>query len=179
MQGGCMFFLKLLGKLVKILESETSPNQIAWGFALGMIPGLTPFWSAHNFLVFLLILILRVNIPSAILGMAIYSLFAWALDPLFHTIGFAMLTDISFLQPMWTTLYNAPLAPFTRFNNTVVMGSLVCAIVLLIPNALLFRLMVKRYRASWGARVRQWRIVQALKGSKVVGLYQKIKRWGD
>ena len=37
-----MFALKLLSKFIKVLRSAASPNQIAWGFALGAILGLTP-----------------------------------------------------------------------------------------------------------------------------------------
>ena len=51
-----MFILKILGKFIKVLRSAASPRQIAWGFALGCILGLTPFWSLHNLLLVVLIL---------------------------------------------------------------------------------------------------------------------------
>ena len=61
-----MFLLKLLGKLIKALTSNESPGQIAGGFILGMIIGLTPFWSLHNLVVVLLIILIRVNISMSI-----------------------------------------------------------------------------------------------------------------
>ncbi len=133
-----MIVLKLLGKFIKVLRSAASPKQIAWGFALGAIPGLTPLNSLHNAVVLILLIILNVNITSAILAFLIYSLIAWIFDPLFHTIGYFLLVDIAALKSMLTALYNAPIAPLTRFNNTVVMGSFVSSLILLMPNFLLF-----------------------------------------
>lgn len=173
-----MFFLKLLGKLIKVLGSQTSPNRIAWGFALGAVLGLTPLWSLHNLVVVVLFLLLNVNISSALLAFILYSFFAWALDPLFHTIGFSILVQISFMKPLWTTLYNAPFVPFTRFNNTVVMGSFIFSLLLFIPNFLVFRWLVIRYRSSWRDAVQRMRILKILQGNSVVQFYLKVKKLG-
>lgn len=170
-----MIFLKLIGKFISVLRSAASPNQIAWGFALGTIPGLTPINALHNLVVLILIIILNVNLASATLALAIFSLIAWIFDPFFHTIGFAVLVQIPFLQPLWTDMYNAPIAPLTRFNNTVVMGSLLVALVLFVPNYLLFKIFVQRYRESWNAKIAKWKIIQIMKGSKFVQLYFKIR----
>ena len=61
-----MFGLEILAKLVKILRSAASPNQIAAGFIIGMIIGLTPLWTLHNLILFVLLIILNVNIASAL-----------------------------------------------------------------------------------------------------------------
>lgn len=173
-----MFFIKLLSKFIKVLNSNASPNQVAWGFALGAILGFTPFMSLHNLIVIILLIILNVNIASAMLSFAIFSFFAWLLDPLFHAIGFYVLVEIPFFQSLWTALYNAPIAPFTRFNNTVVMGSLLVSLVLLIPNYLWFKWFVKRYRDSWNEKIKQWKITKILLGNKIVQFYLKIKDFG-
>lgn len=173
-----MFILEILGKFIKILSSDVSPNQLAWGFALGTILGFTPFWTLHNLVVIILLIILRVNISAALFSFALFSFFAWLLDPFFHTIGYAVLVDIPALQSMWTSLYNAPIAPFTRFNNTVVMGSFLFSIVLLLPNYFLFKWFVHRYRDSWREKIKKWKITKALLGSKIVQLYFKIKDFG-
>ena len=72
-----MFVLEFIAKLIKILRSEISPNQISWGFALGMILGLTPFWSLHNLIVVILIIILKVNLATAIFSFGIFSAIAY------------------------------------------------------------------------------------------------------
>ncbi|HDQ45750.1 MAG TPA: TIGR03546 family protein [bacterium] len=170
-----MIFLKILSKFIRVLRSAASPNQIAWGFALGAIAGLTPLNALHNLAVLILLIILNVNIAAAILALTIFSLIAWLFDPFFHTIGYAVLVQLSWLRPAWTDLYNAPVAPLTRFNNTVVMGGLLTSLVLLIPNYLLFRWFVIRYRESWNDRIRKWKVVQILKSSKIVRFYLKIR----
>lgn len=169
-----MFVLKLLSKLFKALGSSASPNQVAWGFTLGAIPGLTPLWSPHNLAVLLLILVLPVNTAAALFALAACSVFAWALDPIFHTIGFAVLARIQVLTPFWTDLYNAAVAPFTGFNNTVTMGSFLVALVLIAPGFFFFRWAVMRYRSTVADRIRKWRIIQVLKGSSLVRLYLKV-----
>ncbi len=83
-----MIVLKILSKLFKALRSNESPGQLAWGFVLGMIIGLTPLWSLHNLVVLVLIIILRVNAAMSIAAFIIFSLFAYLFDPLFHNLGY-------------------------------------------------------------------------------------------
>jgi len=174
-----MFALKLLSKFIKVLHSAASPNQIAWGFALGTILGFTPLRSLHNVIDIILLIILNVNITSAMFSFALFSFFAWLLDPLFHTIGFYVLVDIPALKPLWTSLYNAPIAPFTGFNNTIVMGSFLFSLVLLVPNYLWFKWFVFRYRDSWNEKIKKWKITKILLGNKLVQFYFKIKNFGE
>ena len=174
-----MFFLKLLGKFIKVLNSAASPNQVAWGFALGTILGFTPLLSLHNLIVVILLIILNVNIASFMFSFMLFSFFAWLLDPLFHSLGFFMLVEVPFLKSFWTSLYNAPIAPFTRFNNTIVMGSLLFSLVLLLPNYFWFKWFVNRYRESWNEKIKQWKITKALMGNKIVQFYFKLKSIGE
>jgi uncharacterized protein (TIGR03546 family) len=173
-----MFFLKVIGKFFKAMGSSASPRQIAWGFALGAILGLTPLWSFHNLIVISLVFVLNVNLSVALMAFLLFSFFAWALDPFFHAVGFFVLTKMTFFDSFWTSLYNSSFTPFTRFNNTVVMGSLVCSLLLVAPNYFFFKWLAKRYRESWIQVVQKWRIVQVLKGNRVVRFYFKVKRVG-
>ena len=88
-----MFGLELLAKLFKVLRSGESPNQIAAGFILGMIPGLTPIWNFHNLIVLILLIILRVNFAAAIFSFILFSAFAYIFDPLFHSFGYYFLVE--------------------------------------------------------------------------------------
>jgi len=170
-----MFILKMLSKFIKVLRSDASPGQIAWGFAAGSILGLTPLLSLHNLILIILIAIFRINLTSVFISFALFSLVGWLMDPVFHTIGFAILTGISFLYPVWTDMYNSSLLPFTRFNNTVMVGSFVCSLVLTFPNYMLFRWLVQKYRSSWCRIIEKWKIVRVFKGSKIIQVYTKIR----
>jgi uncharacterized protein (TIGR03546 family) len=173
-----MIFLKLLSKFIGVLRSGARPAEIAWGFALGAVLGLTPFRGGHTLVVILLICILRVNVSAAMFSWLVFSLFAYLLDPLFHALGFFVLTGIPALIPLWTSLYNAPVAPLTRFNNTVLMGSLIVSLLMLVPNFLFFKWFVEEYRESWNAKIKKLKIVHALNTSSAVQWYFKIRELG-
>jgi len=162
--------------LIRIIHSETDPRQISLGFALGMMPGLTPLTSLHNLLVLLAILFFRVNIGAAMLSWGVFKILAYALDPLFHQIGLFLLTGVASLQGLWTTLYNAPLVPYTRFNNSIVMGSLVFSLLAFYPVYWGGRFMVVKYRETLMERFNRLRIVQVFRASDLYKWYSRYSK---
>jgi uncharacterized protein (TIGR03546 family) len=174
-----MFGLEILAKLIKILRSAASPNQIAGGFIIGMMIGLTPFWTLHNLLLLILLIILNVNIGMATFSFAIFSGIGYLLDPFFHHAGYFILVDVSFLKGFWTMLYNVPVIALSKYNNTVVMGSLITALILCLPVFFLVKIGVFYYRENIDKKMQKWKIVQLVKGSKLYNIYQKIRNIGD
>ena len=163
--------LKLLQSLVKALHSDGTPNQVAAGIALGAALGLTPLMNVHNLVIVALVLVLNVSIAGAMLGWLAFVPVGFLLDPLFDRIGRALLLDTPSLAPVWTAAYNAPLVPYTSFNNTVVLGSVAGWLALALPIYLLARLGIVRYRATLGARVRQSRLYRAVTTSRIYNVY--------
>jgi len=155
-----MFFLKLLKQIIVIFQTDISPNQVAWGFALGAILGLVPNMFM-KLVLFIVIMMFRVNISAAFLAWAVYEILSFALDPLFNVIGYQVLT-IGSLNAFYTWLYNLPVVPFTKFNNTVVMGSLVVGIILIIPNMIIAKKLLVYYRTHLRDKVSKWKIVKIL-----------------
>ena len=170
-----MLVLKLLQSLVKALHSEGTPGQVAAGIALGAMLGLTPLLSLHNLLIVALIFLLNVSLPGAALGWAIATPVGFALDPAFDALGRWLLLDIPALTPLWTVLANMPVVPLTNFNNSVVLGSLVCALVLFTPIYVGSRWGVRRYRETLGERVKQSGLYRAITASKLYGLYRLFR----
>ena len=84
--------IRILARILKTLNSETDPGQISLALGFAMVAGFTPFVSLHNFVIVFLILILRVNLSTFLLGLAAFSGIAYLLDPLFHRMGLALLT---------------------------------------------------------------------------------------
>jgi uncharacterized protein (TIGR03546 family) len=162
--------------LIRLIHSETDPRQISLGFALGMIPGLTPFMSLHNILVLLILLFVRANIGAAILSWAVFSILAFALDPLFHRFGLFLLTGVDPLQGLWTALYNAPLVPYTNFNNTVLMGSLIFSLLAFYPVYWGGRVMVVKYRETVMERLNRLRIVHVFRASSLYKWYSRYSK---
>lgn len=148
-------------KLIRIIGSETEPGQISLGFAFALIAGFTPLVSLHNLLVLFLILVLRVNLAAFFFGLAFFSGVAYLLDPLFHRIGLAVLTAGP-LEGLWTTLYNWTLLRLERFNNSIVMGSLIVSVVLFAPFYLISNRLILKYREHFLAWVEKTKLVHVL-----------------
>ncbi len=170
-----MFWLKIIKDFLAILREGQTPRQVAAGFMLGSIIGFSPMVTLQGLVVWLIILLFDVNLGAAVLALTFCKLCAYLLDPLFHWLGFQILTNIDGLRPLWTAMYNAPVAPLTRFNNTVVMGSFACALVLALPIYFGFKHLVIAYRKTIGARVEKMKLYQVIKHSSLVQWYTKVR----
>jgi len=174
-----MFWLQIVKNFIQILRSGQTPRQIAAGFALGSMVGLMPFLTLQGLFLWLLILMFDVNLSAAILSATLFTLVAYLFDPVFHALGYFFLADISALKGLWTSLYNAPIAPLTRFNNTVVLGSLLCSILLFFPVYFGMRSFVLAYRAHLHTKIEQWKIYQVISKSTLVRWYDRVKNLGS
>ena len=170
-----LLILKYIAKLLKALSSEASPNQLAGGFILGMIIGLTPIGSLHNLLVLVLILIFKVNIGMAILAFLIFSGVAYLADPLFHSFG-VWLLEHEGMQATWTAMYNNEWFALSRFYNTVVIGSFISAVLLCIPMFPLSKVLINQYRTHIHAKVQQWKLVRWFKSTRLYSIYSTVNR---
>jgi uncharacterized protein (TIGR03546 family) len=166
--------LKLIQSIIKTLHSEGTPGQVAAGIALGSVLGLTPLMNLHNLLIFSLVVILNVSFGGAMLGWALFVPLGFILDPIFHRVGTALL-EAPGLRPLWTAWYNTPLVPYSNFNNTVVLGSVVGWLVLAVPIFFAARYGVARYRATIGERVRQSKFYKAVTASQVYNWYRLFR----
>ena len=170
-----LLILKYVAKLLKALSSEAKPWQIAGGFVLGMIIGLTPVLSFHNLIIAILIIVINVNIGMALLSFMIFSGIAYLADPLFHDLDNWMLSNPGY-QSLWIEMYENEFWAMTRFYNTVVIGSLVSAVLLsfpVFPGVILF---VNQYRKHINERIQKWKVVKWLKGTKLYSIYQTVDR---
>jgi uncharacterized protein (TIGR03546 family) len=166
--------IKLIQSIIKTLHSDGTPGQVAAGIAVGAALGLTPLLNLHNLLIFSLIVLLNLSFGGAMLGWALFVPIGFLLDPLFHSIGLELLHAPT-LRPMWTTWTNAPILPYTNFNNTVVLGSVVGWAALAVPIFFAARYGVARYRATVGERVRQSRLYKAVTASKAYNVYRLFR----
>ena len=166
-----LVLLKFIQSLVQTLHSDGSPRQIAAGLALGAALGLTPLMSLQNFVVFCLLFLLNVSFGAGMLGWALATPIGFLLDPLFDRIGSALLENAG-LRPLWTSLNNMPIVPFTNFNNSVTLGSFVGWLALFVPMYFGARFLVIKYRVTLGERVRQSAFWKALAASKAYNVYR-------
>jgi uncharacterized protein (TIGR03546 family) len=141
--------------------------------------GLMPIMTLQGLFLWLVIFVLNVNLTAVFLSATIFTLVAFLLDPAFHALGYFFLVDIQSLHGLWTSLYNAPIAPLTRFNNTVALGSFISGFILFIPIYLAMKRFVVVYRTHIGASVEKWKIYQIISKSAPMRWYDKIKSLGS
>jgi len=168
-----MFIFSQIFKLVKLINSETGKWQIAFGFAFGMLLGLAPGFGLHTVFVLFLACIFRINLGALFLGWAFFGIVALPFDKLFHQFGYYLLVKIDSLHGAWTAYYNMPIMPWSKFNNTVMMGSLAIAKISFIPFLILCSFLVDKYRDTVREKIKKSKIFKALKATKIYGLYKK------
>lgn len=165
--------LSILAKLLKALNSEASPWQIALALCFALIVALTPTLSWHNAIVLLLALVIRVNLSAFFVGTAVFSILALAIDPLSASLGERLLNAPE-LQAFWTDLYQHPFWRISGFNHTLVLGGLVVSLLAFLPLFFIARILVMQYREKLLIWVEKLWIAKFIKGSKFYNIYMKI-----
>ncbi len=167
-----MLILKLIQSLIKTLHSDGTPVQVAAGFALGALIGLTPIMSPHNLMMLIALALLNVSFGAGLLAMLVFTPLGFALDPVFDRMGQWLLADASALKGVWTWLDQTPVLALAGFDNTVVLGSVVGWMILALPIFLVMHTGVIRYRTSLGAWVRSTRLYQTIVASQLYNVYR-------
>jgi len=168
--------ITFLAKLLKALNAEAAPGQISAALCLSMFFAFMPFLTLQHLLLLLGALVLRVNLTGFILGWLIFSGLSFLLDPLFHWLGMAVLSADP-LSGFWSMLYESGLFRLTRFNNSIVMGGLITALLLSLPLYFASNALIRRYRQHVMTWIQRTRIAQMVKGSRLYSVYQSISGW--
>lgn len=168
--------MSYIRKFLTALISSNTPHQIAMGFAIGTYMGLTPSNIPINIVVIACLFLFNINSSAGFIASGLWSLLAYIIYPFAHKIGLALLTQTPALTGLWTTLYNAPFIPYTHFNNTVMLGSLIIATLLFLPTYFGIKYIVTRYRNVYHAAFIQSKLYKAFKSSKFIGWLVKLWR---
>ncbi|MFM9961309.1 MAG: TIGR03546 family protein [Planctomycetaceae bacterium] len=117
-----MFLLRPFRLFFRALVVDATPGQMAMGLAFGVLVGLIPKGNLLAIGLMMLMCSVRVNLGVGLAAVFVTSWFGILLDPVSHRIGEFLLKSES-LRPLWETMYDTALVPWTDFNNTVVLGS--------------------------------------------------------
>ncbi len=164
---------RLLKDILLALHGGTQPRHLAASFALGAAFGLVPKENLFAAAFFLLFFLLNVHKGMAILTSGLFTGVGYAIDGVSHRIGLALLRADA-LHGLWTTLYDLPIVPLTRFNNTVVLGNVVLGALLYAPLYFGFLKVFALYDAHVRLHVEAIPVIKAFKG---FDLFEKYKRW--
>ena len=153
--------IKQVAKLIIALNGNVKKSQIAAGIAWGLLLGLVPAGNFFWIVLFLVSFFFAHHHGSKIVGMLVIKLLSPLIAPAIDILGWQIL-HIDALQPLFTSMYNMPFVPFTKFNNTLVMGGLVGGAVLWLPFFFLFMALIPLYRNHVAAKIRNSKIVNRI-----------------
>ena len=139
--------MKFIMKLFKALNSAQTPWQVTLAIALGMVAGLTPVSGIQTAVILFLAFLLNIHLGLFFVASAFFAGIGYLFDPWFEQVGYALLTSDA-LKGVWTAWYNSGVMRMTYFNNTLVMGSTVVALLLAVPLYFLLGWVIHRYRDS-------------------------------
>lgn len=163
-----MFLLRPFRFLAQVLTAEDSSRQCAAGFSLGMIVGLIPKGNLTAIVLMTILCASRVNLAAGLLSAFLFSWIGMLLDPVAHNIGIWVLTQDA-LEPTFTWLYNLPVMPWTSFNNTVVLGSLLLGLACAFPLYRLTEPQFAKYVPLVREKLQQRRVTAWLFGAEWAG----------
>ncbi len=164
--------ISLIVKLLKGLNDNSHPGEIAHAASCGILLGFLPKDNLLWYIVFILFLFLRINKGALFLMILVGSALALFLDPLFDTIGYAILT-IEAIAPFIALFLNIPLMAYTKINNSVVFGSLLFSIIVYAPVYLLARGFVIVWRKKIAAKIANNKIVKGFMKLPIISTIYK------
>ena len=157
--------------VAEMVRETTTPRQIAFGVALGMVAGLIPKASILAGLFGLSLLVFRVNLPAGLLATLGFSWASTAADRVADGFGEAAL-KMEMLQGFWTWLFQLSFAPWLRLNNTVVCGHVILAALLFYPTYHVSRKLCERYLPGLSERVQKYRLYRWLFSADVAATWR-------
>ena len=159
--------LKAIAKLLGAISSNTRPGAIAHAVSCGVLLGFMPKDNLLWYILFIFILFMNIQRGAYALSILLGAALTVFLDPLFDSVGYSIL-PVESMKPYYASLLDIPFVAFTKFNNTVVMGSFVCGVAAYIPLYVLARLFVWAWRKYLAEKVRKLKIAAVLKNIPLV-----------
>jgi uncharacterized protein (TIGR03546 family) len=167
--------IKPIVRAIVALNTNVKREQLAAGFACGLLFALLPAGNLLWLALFIATFFFKVNYAMQLLAALVLSPLRLILGGALDSLGWAIL-NASFLRAPFTALYNAPIAPLTRFNNTIVMGGLVAGIALWLPAFFAMRAFVSFYRAKLAPKMTESKLYKAFQKLPLVGSVSKAAK---
>lgn len=158
---GTTRFWKLFRGTVRGVDTS---QQLALGMTFGMFIGLIPKDSFFVYGFGVLMLLSTANLLCGAISGIAFSWIAMAIDAPADAIGKWVLTDERF-EATWAWLYQLPVVPWTRFDNTVVTGSLIISFLVALPLYYVSRYFFDVYGAAIKQKIASTQVMKWLVGS--------------
>ena len=146
------------------VSAINSSHELALGVAFGSMIGLMPKDSAIPWIIGLVFLLSRGNLLCGIVAALLASVISPLIDPFTHRMGLSVLS-VEFLQSTYANWMELPWVAWTRFNNTVVAGSLAVGVIAWLPIYLVGQVFFSVWGIPFIERLMQLPVIRLLFGS--------------
>ncbi len=165
-------------KILKILKSSLTPNQIAFSFALGVFAGLPPM-GLHVIVSMTIALLVRCSFRAFLVSMGLFKLLSLLVAPGSYAVGRFLLDTHRGLDSMWRVIFHLPIAAPMGYGRYLLFGSLVLSLFMAIPVFFAVRLLTIKYRSSFTAWVSGWKLSNRLRGKRGIGFVRWLFVGGE
>lgn len=141
--------MRPLRRVVQALIAHDAPNQIAAGFALGMMLGFMPKGNLIALSLLVLLFSLRVNKSAGLAAAFLFSFTGPLIDQFGNKLGLYVLTADR-MQGTYASIFNMPLGPWLEIDNTAVIGSLLLGLYAFYPVYLATYLLCRWQQSQMG-----------------------------
>ena len=171
--------LLLFAKFIAAFSAYGKAVQIGFAMAMGLVLALVPGGTLLWFLLFIPMMLIRIN-QAAMLGtMGVFRLLANLYDPLTERLGYAVLNR-EFMTPVMSRLLSVPLLSWFRLDDSFVFGGTLAGVLGLPLWILFFTSLVLLYRRFVAGAVKSFfgrigaRVPILGKLSKAVGAARRM-----
>lgn len=161
--------LTLLAKILKVLNSEDSPWQIGWAVGFGVLAGLLPF-GLLTLVILLIVCFFTINLSTFLLVWGVCGGLMLIFGEPLEALTWQYAQNPAFLELLAST----ESLQLLHFHHTLVLGAFLLGLFLLLPLTWLGAFLVTQYRLRLMTQMRKWKVVQMLKASKLVQIYEKL-----
>lgn len=159
--------------LLQAVTMASTPRQMSLGLAFGVLLGLVPKGNLLAVVLGLMLAATRLNLAVAALGAMVAAVVAVVCDGWFDQLGWWVLSRPQ-LAGVWEWLYAKPFVPWTDFNHSIVMGSFVTGLVLILPVHLLSQPLFVKYAGVLRAVAAKSALVRIVQGVEVVDRVSEV-----
>ncbi len=168
-----MFILKQLIKLIQLLHTDEGTASLALGFSLALLPAFAGFASVLGLLTLLLVIFFRIQMGAYFLGYFFFSLVSLLLLRPMNSLGYQILTSAS-LKPIWLSASKWPLMHWLNFNNTLVVGGQIYALIALPFVFIFLKKIIQKYKTTVVVRFRNTKFYRFFERSSLIIKYNNV-----
>ena len=157
-------FLNFPAKLIRLLEANVSPGEVAAGVCLGMFMGFVPLNGPMAVFLAVFFLVFKLNRISTLVTLPFFKFFYFlGLWRVTDIIGGYLLVDAEYLNYFWRVVTGLPILAYADLNNTLVAGGLVLSAVLCVPVYLLARKGAGVLQAKYAEKMKDTKFMKTVK----------------